>query len=340
VQSILPPNYGLIVRTAAEGKRAAVLDAELNSLIHKWEESWAAMRKGQTPSRLLTENSRITTVIRDLLNDTFTSIHVNDNNVFDEICTYIATIAPEKEKIVKLYKGKDSIFDAFDINRQIRSSFGRVVPLRQGIYIIIEHTEALHVVDVNSGIRSKMGNGQEDNAFEVNMVVAEELARQLRLRDLGGIIVVDFIDMDTSDHRQKLFKRMQELMASDRAKHNILPLSKFGIMQITRQRVRPAMEINTSEKCPSCNGTGKISPSLLFTENIENQLAFFANEKKLKNVILEVHPFIEAFLTKGLVSRAKKWSRKYGCRLNVRIAPDLAVTQARWLDDSNQKIDV
>ncbi|OQB71260.1 MAG: Ribonuclease G [Bacteroidetes bacterium ADurb.Bin139] len=340
VQSILPPNYGLIVRTAAEGKRAAVLDIELNSLIHKWEESWSVMRKGKVPSRLLTENSRITTVIRDLLNDTFTSIHVNDNTVFEEICSYISTIAPEKEKIVKLYKGKDLIFDAFDINRQIRSSFGRVVPLRQGIYIIIEHTEALHVVDVNSGIRSKIATGQEDNAFEVNMIVAEELARQLRLRDLGGIIVVDFIDMDTADHRQKLYKRMQELMATDRAKHSILPLTKFGLMQITRQRVRPAMEINTSEKCPSCNGTGKIAPSLLFTENIENQLAFFANEKKLKNVILEVHPFVEAYLTKGFVSRAKKWSRKYGCRLNVRVAPELAVTQARWMDDNNEKIDV
>ena len=195
VRSILPPNYGLIVRTAAEGKKAAVLDAELNALIHKWEESWSVMQKGQVPSRLLTENSRITTVIRDLLNDTFTSIYVNDQDVFEEICTYIGTIAPEKEKIVKLYKGKDPIFDTFDVNRQIRSSFGRIVPLKQGIYIIIEHTEALHVVDVNSGIRSKMGNGQENNAFEVNMVVAEELARQMRLRDLGGIIVVDFIDM-------------------------------------------------------------------------------------------------------------------------------------------------
>jgi len=185
-----------------------------------------------------------------------------------------------------------------------------------------------------------MGNGQEDNAFEVNMVVAEELARQLRLRDLGGIIVVDFIDMDTADHRQKLYKRMKELMALDRAKHNILPLTKFGLMQITRQRVRPAMEINTSEKCPACNGTGKIPPSLLFTENIENQMMFFANEKKLKNVVLEVHPFIEAYLTKGLVSRARKWSRKYGCRLHVRIAPDLAVTQARWLDQNNEKIEL
>jgi ribonuclease G len=260
IHSILPPNYGLIVRTAAEGKKAAILDSELNALIRKWEDSWSVIRQGKAPSRLLTENSRITTVIRDLLNDSFSSIHVNDPAVFEEICSYIATIAPEKEKIVKLYKGTETIFDAFDVNKQIRSAFGRVVPLRQGIYIIIEHTEALHVVDVNSGIRSKMASGQEDNAFEVNMVVAEELARQMRLRDLGGIIIVDFIDMDSPEHRQKLFKRMQELMATDRAKHNILPLTKFGLMQITRQRVRPAMEINTSEKCPSCNGTGKIAP--------------------------------------------------------------------------------
>ncbi|MFY9116210.1 MAG: Rne/Rng family ribonuclease [Bacteroidales bacterium] len=340
VRSILPPNYGLIVRTAAEGKKAAVLDAELNALIHRWEESWSVMSRAQLPSRLLTENSRITTVIRDLLNDAFTSIHVNDQAVFDDVCAYIGTIAPEKEKIVKIYKGKDPIFDAFDINRQIRNSFGRIVPLKQGVYIIIEHTEALHVVDVNSGIRSKMGNGQENNAFEVNMMVAEELARQMRLRDLGGIIIIDFIDMDTSDHRQRLYKRMKELMSADRAKHNILPITKFGLMQITRQRVRAAMEINTSEKCPSCDGTGKISPSLLFTENIENQLSFFAREKKLKKIILEVHPFIEAYLTKGLSSRAKKWSKKYKCRLQVRINQDLAVTQARWLDENDGVIEL
>lgn len=340
VKSILPPNYGLIVRTAAEGKKAAVLDAELNALIKRWEESWSVMSKGVLPSRLLTENSRITTLIRDLLNDSFTSIHVNDQTVFEDVCEYIGKIAPEKEKIVKLYKGKDPIFDAFDINRQIRSSFGRIVPLKQGVYIIIEHTEALHVVDVNSGIRTRMGDGQENNAFEVNMMVAEELARQMRLRDLGGIIVIDFIDMDTAEHRQKLFRRMKELMEFDRAKHNILPITKFGLMQITRQRVRQAMEINTSEKCPSCNGTGKIAPSLLFTENIENQLAFFAREKKLKKVVLEVHPFVEAYLTKGMTSKAKKWSKKYKCRLGVRVNPDLAVTQARWLDESNGIMDL
>lgn len=340
VHSILPPNYGLIVRTAAEGKKAAVLDAELNALIHKWEDSWDTMRQGKMPCRLLTENSRITTVIRDLLNDTFTNIQVNDSSVFDEIGQYVSTISPEQENIVKLYRGNEPIFDAFDVNKQIRSSFGRVVPLKQGIYIIVEHTEALHVVDVNSGIRSKMATGQEDNAFEVNMVVADELARQLRLRDMGGIIIVDFIDMDQPEHRLKLYKRMQELMATDRAKHNILPLTKFGLMQITRQRVRPATEVNNSEKCPTCNGTGKIAPSLLFTETIENQIAFFAHDKKMKQIRLEVHPFIEAYLTKGFISRAKKWSRKYGCKLNICVAPDLAVTQARWLDDKGQKLEV
>lgn len=341
IHSILPPNYGLIIRTAAEGKKAAVLDAELNALIHKWEDAWNGLKAGKMPSRLLTENSRITTVIRDLLNDTFTNIHVNDPSVFDEVCQYVETIAPEKEKIVKLYKGRDAIFDAFDVNKQIRSSFGRVVPLKQGIYIIVEHTEALHVVDVNSGIRTKMATGQEDNAFEVNMVVADELARQLRLRDMGGIIIVDFIDMDNPEHRLKLYKHMQELMATDRAKHNILPLTKFGLMQITRQRVRPAMEINNSERCPTCNGTGKIAPSLMFTENIENQLAFFAHERKLKKVRLEVHPFVEAYLTKGLLnSRVNKWSRKYGCKVLVSVSPDMAVTQARWLDDKNVPLEV
>ncbi|MCL1973565.1 MAG: Rne/Rng family ribonuclease [Bacteroidetes bacterium] len=340
IYSILPANYGLIVRTAAEGKRAAVLDAELRSLIKKWEDAWPKMEQGTIPQRLVSENSRATTIVRDLLNDSFNSIHVNDEDLYQEICRYIATIAPEKEKIVKLYKGNLPIFEHFEVAKQIRGSFGRVVPMKHGAYLVVEHTEALHVIDVNSGIRSKMADNQEENAYEVNRMAAEEIARQLRLRDMGGIIVADFIDMDASDHKTKLYKYMQELMGGDRAKHTVLPLSRFGLMQMTRQRVRPAMQINTTENCPTCQGSGKVSATIDFSASIENQLVYYTQEKGQKKLKLELHPFVAAFLTHGFPSLITKWRWKYKCSLTLIPSNECAMLQAKWLDKDEAPLDV
>ncbi len=339
VYSILPKNYGVIVRTAAEGKKAAVLDAELKSLVKKWEDSWSKIAKGNTPQLLFTENSRTTTILRDLLNDSFSNIYVNDETVFGEIRDYISLISPEQEKIIKLYKGNVPIFDNFDVSKQIRGAFGRVVPIKQGAYLVIEHTEALHVIDVNSGIRAKTGTDQEQNATDVNMSSAEEIARQLRLRDMGGIIIIDFIDMDNNDNKVKLFKHMQTLMEKDRAKHNILPITKFGLMQITRQRVRPATEINVSETCPSCNGTGKIASALLVADNIERQLAFYVYDLKIKSLILKVNPIIKAYLTKGLFSLRYKLASKYNCKLKVIDSSDNSLLELIWYKQNGEKIE-
>lgn len=337
--SILPANYGAIIRTAAEGKNAAVLDAELRLLVRKWEESWPKMASRKMPQLLFKENSKTTTILRDLLNDTFTNIYVNDEAVYREVREYISTILPDHEKIVKLYKGHEPILDHFDVTRQIKSSFGKVVPMRQGAYLVIEHTEAMHVVDVNSGTRVKTGKDQEQNAFDVNCVAAEEIARQLKLRDMGGIIIVDFIDMDTNEHKNALHKKMQELMESDRAKHNILPLTKFGLMQITRQRVRPATEIETMETCPACNGTGKISSSILIDENIERQLAYYVKEKGEKSFHLTVNPLVEAYLTKGMFnSIVKKWRKKYGVAISVSASEDMAILDFVWAKKNGDKL--
>ena len=267
VKNILPKNYGAIIRTAAEGKNAAVLDAELRALIEKWESSWEKLAKSKSVQLLFTEYSKTTTILRDLLNDSFSNIYVNDEAVYEEIRKYISLISPDQEKIVRLYKDSAPIFDHFEVTRQIKSSFGKVVPIKQGAYLVIEHTEALHVIDVNSGTRAK-NKEQEQNTFDVNCYAAEEIARQLRLRDMGGIVIVDFIDMESNEHKNALFKHMQELMQPDRAKHNVLPLTKFGLMQITRQRVRPAIEINTTEVCPVCHGTGKITSSVTRPLNV------------------------------------------------------------------------
>ena len=340
VYSILPRNYGIIIRTAAEGKKAAVLDAEIKMLIKKWEECWTKLITCKPPQLLFTENSRTTTILRDLLNDSFSNIYVNDEGVYEEVKDYICTIAPEQEKIVKLYKGDTPIFDQFDVTRQIKGAFGRVVPLKQGAYIVIEHTEALHVVDVNSGIRAKQGVDQEQNTLEVNLHAAEEIARQLRLRDMGGIIIVDFIDMENNENKQKLHKYMQELLANDRAKHNVLPLTKFGLMQITRQRVRPATEINVNEKCPMCKGTGEIASSILIDETLERQLAYYVKERKINSFILQVNPILGAYLTKGwFTSIRRKWCRKYSCNIKVKESTDYTLLQAEWFHSNGERID-
>lgn len=339
VKNILPNNYGAIIRTAAEGKNAAVLVSELKALIGKWEGSWKKLSQSKGIQQLVTEYSKTTTILRDLLNDSFSNIYVNNETEYEEIKRYISLISPEQEKIVKLYDGKESIFDHFEVTRQIKSSFGKVVPIKQGAYLVIETTEALNVIDVNSGIRAKTKE-QEENTFDVNRYAAEEIARQLRLRDMGGIVVVDFIDMDKPEHRNELYKYMVELMSKDRAKHNVLPLSKFGLMQITRQRVRPVTEINTSETCPVCHGKGKIAPSLLIDEQIERRLSYYVKDMKEKTLTLKTGPILGAYLTKGIFnSYISKWKRKYKCKINLVETGDFSVLQNEFYNEKGDKLD-
>jgi len=304
VRSILPQNYGAIIRTAAEGKSVQLL---------------------------FTEYSKTTTVLRDLFNDTFSNIYVNDRKEFEEISKYISQISPDKEKIVKFYDDKEPIFDHFEVTRQIKSSFGKVVPIKQGAYLVIETTEALNVVDVNSGIRAKT-NDQEENTYEVNRYAAEEIARQLRLRDMGGIVIVDFIDMDNQDHKNGLFKYMTELMQDDRAKHNVLPLTKFGLMQITRQRIRPVTQIDTTEVCPVCHGTGKIAPSLVIDEELERKIAYHT-ENGVKSFILKTGPILGSYISRGFNSFLRKWRRKYKCKIKHEEVQDFSVLQYEFYNE-------
>ncbi|MCR5560844.1 MAG: Rne/Rng family ribonuclease [Bacteroidales bacterium] len=338
VKSILPRNYGAIIRTAAEGKNASVLVAETKSLIEKWEGSWKKIAGSKGVQLLFTEYSKTTTVLRDLLNDSFTGIHVNDAKTADEIRRYISLILPEQEKIVHLYEGREPIFDHFEVTRQLKSSFGKVVPMKQGAYLVIESTEALNVVDVNSGIRAKTTD-QEENTFEVNKLAAEEIARQLRLRDMGGIIIVDFIDMDSAEHRNALHKYMQDLMASDRAKHNVLTLTKFALMQITRQRIRPVTQIDTTEKCPLCHGTGKITSTVVVDEQVERQLAYYVQDKGIRNLTLRTSPILGAYLSRGWNSYISKWRRKYRCKLRLVESTANSILQYEFLNSEGEVLD-
>ena len=307
----------------------------------RWEDAITKVQKTtERPQLVFEEQTRAVALLRDLFNPTYDGIHVNDPEIYNQIHDYVSLIAPEKASIVKLYKGNVPIFDNFDVTKQIKSGFGRTVNYKRGAYLIIEHTEAMHVVDVNSGTRIKKENGQEANALETNLGAADELARQLRLRDMGGIIVVDFIDMNLAEDRQLLYERMCENMKKDRARHNILPLSKFGLMQITRQRVRPAMDVAVEESCPTCHGTGKIKSSILFTDQLESKIDRLVNKIGIKRFTLHVHPYVAAFINQGVFSLKRRWQLKYG--LGIRIIPNqkMAFLQYEFYDANRQFIDM
>lgn len=341
ISNIKPQNFGVIIRTVAEGQRITELEAELKILIKRWEDAIALVRKNnQRPLCIFEEESRTVGLIRDLFNPSYENIIINDLQVYNEVKDYVSLIAPERANIVKHYTGNVPIFDNYSVTKQIKSSLGKVVTYKHGAYMVIEQTEALHVVDVNSGNRAKSNDGQEANALDVNLGAADELARQLRLRDMGGIIVVDFIDMAQAENRQKLYERMCLNMQNDRAKHSILPLSKFGLMQITRQRVRPAMNISVEEECPTCGGTGKIKASLIFIDLIEHKIDVMVNVLKQKKFYLHVHPFIEAYISKGFISRKLLWKFKYG--LGVHIIPNqkLSFLEYKFYDKKQVEINL
>ncbi len=341
IQSIKPKNFGVIVRTVAEGKRVAELDNEMKVLLGRWEETMRrVMSAKSTPTLVYEETSRAVGMLRDLFNPSYENIYVDDARIYQEVKDYVALIAPERTGIVKQYKGRLPIFDNFDLTRQIKSSFGRIVSIKRGAYLVIEHTEALHVVDVNSGNRTRSNDGQEANAFDVNLVAADELARQLRLRDMGGIIVVDFIDMYLAEDRQKLYERMCENMKQDRARHNILPLSKFGLMQITRQRVRPATEVNVDESCPTCHGKGVIKSSYLFTDTLGAKIDTLVHKFGIRAFTLHVHPYVYAYICHGLWSIKRKWQVAYGPRIKVLPSQKLAFLQYEFYDKDGQEIDM
>jgi len=338
IKSIRPEGFGVIVRTVAENKKVADLHSDLQSLVDKWDESFKQLKKAKPPFRVLGELSRSSAMMRDMLNKDFNNIYVDSQETKAELKEYIASIAPGKEKIVKGYRRNIPIFEHFGIEKQIKALFGKNVTMKSGAYLVIEHTEALHVIDVNSGQRSRSKDNQEQNAVDVNMESAEEIARQLRLRDMGGIIVIDFIDMKDQSNREKLFEHMKKVMNEDRAKHTILPPTKFGLIQITRQRVRPEMDIKTAEKCPCCNGTGESQATILLIDEIQNNLRYILKQLNQKKVTLMCHPFVHAYLTKGFYSIQRKWYTTYNRWITVKKSDAYAFLEYRFLDGKGEEI--
>jgi len=338
IESIKPQNFGVIIRTVSEGRGVAEMQKDLLDLIAKWENFIKKMPSTEPAKRVWGEMDRSSTLIRDILNPDFTNVYVSTPELYDDIRSYVHDISPEMEKIVKLYKQKEPIFEHFGIEKQIKNAFGKTVNLPGGAYLVVEHTEALHVVDVNSGNRTASKENQEENALQVNKEAAKEIARQLRLRDMGGIVVIDFIDMHKPTNRKMLFDYLRELMLLDRAKHTILPPSKFGLVQITRQRVRPEMNIVTVEKCPACDGTGEIKASIVLMDDIENNLNYILREQNEKGITLCVHPYIEAYITKGIFNLQRRWFFAYGQWIKVKAQPSYHLTEFHFISSKDEEI--
>lgn len=338
VESIKPKNFGVIIRTVSEDKGVVELQKDLLDLVSKWETFITRLPSTEPSKKILGEIDRTSTLLRDILNPDFQHIYVNDNSIYEEVKSYVHEISPDLESIVRLHKHKDPIFEHHGVEKQIKSAFGKTVNLAGGAYLVIEHTEALHVIDVNSGNRTANKENQEENAFQVNKEAAREIARQLRLRDMGGIVVIDFIDMHKPTNRKDLFDYLRNEMAHDRAKHTILPPSKFGLVQITRQRVRPEMNIVTSEVCPACHGTGVIRPSILLLDDIETNFNYILVEQNEKKITLCVHPYIEAYIKKGIFTRQIKWYFKYGQWIKVKSNPAYQITEFHFFNTKDEEI--
>ncbi len=337
VESIRPKNFGVIVRTAAEGKKVADLHEELSALLAKWENIFKQLHRARPPLKLLSELDKTTSILRDVLNDDFSRIVVNDKQLYHNIKSFLASFAPNKVNILQLHKNRKPIFEAYGINRQIKASFGRTYNLSSGAYLVIESTEAMHVIDVNSGHKMSSKN-QEEAVLKVNLEAAEEIARQLRLRDFGGIIIVDFIDMKNTENKRKLVTAMRQFMKKDHAQHTVLPLSKFGLMQITRQRVRPEVRINTAEICPACRGTGKVNPSILVIDEIERDLKFILQSRPKSKITLKVHPFLAAYIKRGFPSLQMKWYMQYYNWIRVEEDEDQPMLTYKFYDSNEDEI--
>ena len=326
MQSVKPKGFGIIVRTVAEGKHVSELEKDLEQLMDRWTAMCKRLVTAMHPSKVLGEVNRASSILRDVFNDTFTGIHIDDEDLYYQTKEYLQEIAPSKVSIVKHYNNKAvPLFEKYHIERQIKTSFGKTVSMSKGAYLIIEHTEALHVIDVNSGNRSNKAQSQEDTALEVNLIAAAEIARQLRLRDMGGIIVVDFIDMTNPENRKTLYDFLREEMSDDKAKHKILPPSKFGLIQITRQRVRPEVFIKTREEDPN-NENGEIEAPILVVGKIKADLERIIKDHK--KVVLNAHPFVAAYLSKGFPSIRTKWWMEY--KKWIKIIPRDAYTYLEY----------
>ena len=335
-RSILPSGYGAIIRTVAEGRDEALLTNDLQQLVQAWREVEKIMKKCKAPTLLYKDVGASSSVIRDLFSDEVTRVAVDSKKMYRQIRGYINGVAPHKVQAIELHTSRDPIFDAYGIEKQIAQSLSRKVWLKSGGYIIIEHTEAMKVIDVNSG-RYAAKQEQELNSLRTNLEAVREIAHQIRLRDLGGIIVIDFIDMQYDENNRKVFEEMRRELRRDRAKSTILPLTDFGLMQITRQRVRDSVQMSISEVCPACEGSGLVQSKTSVLTEIERWLRRFRVESRELRLQLDVHPAMAAFLAEGKISRLTKLMLKFFIRISIVADQQLTIDDFRFVSKRTNK---
>jgi len=320
VRSMLPEGFGAIIRTVAEDQEEALLKQDLEKLLAKWKQIEEKLQDAAPPQLIFKEDSIISSVLRDSLTSDVTEIVANSAVIHKETLNYIEWAAPEMVKNVNLYQGKLPLFEGYGIAKDVESIFSRKVWLKSGGYIIIEHTEAMVVVDVNSG-RYAAKREQEENSLKTNLEAAREVVRQLRLRDIGGIIVVDFIDMLDQKNAKKVYDSMKTELRNDRAKSNILPMSDFGIMQITRERIRPSLMQRMGDQCPACGGTGVVQARFTTINQIERWLRKYALQHPMfQQLDLYVSPTVVEPLQNSDMKTELKWFLQH--MLFVQVKPD------------------
>lgn len=323
VQTILPEGFGVIIRTVAEGKEDAALRQDLEDLISTWREIEQSVKSEQPPALLYKDMSTTSSVIRDLFSNDVTRVVVDSKKLHKEIRAYIKYTSPQLLDKIELHRERQPIFDTFGIEKEIEASLSRKVWLKSGGYIIIDPTEAMVVIDVNSG-RYAAKKEQELNSLRTDLEAARELCRQLRLRDIGGIIVVDFIDLDDEKNKRKVYEELRKEFRRDRAKVTVLPMTEFGLVQITRQRIRQNIIHSFTEKCPACNGTGIVQSKTTTLNQLERWVHRYRRETRSLRVMVKVHPEMAIMLTHGFPSRLTRMMAKY--RIFVKLEPDPAVT--------------
>lgn len=339
VQSVRPKNFGVIIRTVAEGKTSAELHADLSSLFRKWEQIKTHLHNVSPPVKVCSELDKTVSILRDFLSNDFDQIVTDSEDIYEEIRAYIETIAPQKKNIVKWYRDREPIFDHYGVSKQIKASFGKVVNIKRGgAYLVVEHTEAMHVIDVNSGHRVNAEQSQEANALEVNLEAAAEVARQVRLRDMGGIVIVDFIDQREPQNRKTLFEAMVKNMENDPSKHTVLPPTKFGLIQITRQRVRPQTQIDVLETCPACGGTGRIRPSVCVVDEIERDVDYLVKDINARRFTVVLSPYVYAFMRARFCAYQRKWLRLYHRWIRLRVSSSSGFLEYKFIDRNGDEI--
>jgi ribonuclease G len=323
MRSILPPGFGVIVRTVAMDKEESALKADLEGLLETWREVEKNVKSQRPPSLLYKDMATTSSVIRDLFTDSVERVVTDSKRLYKEIRAYVQTVSPQMVDKIELYKDKEPIFDASGIEKEIATCLSRKVWLKSGGYIIIDQTEAMVVIDVNSG-RYAAKREQELNSLRTNLEASREICRQLRLRDMGGIIVIDFIDLEDERNKKKVYDELRKEFRRDRAKVTVLPMTEIGLAQITRQRIRQSILHSFSEPCPVCGGGGMVQSTSSIVNQIERMIRRFKTESREFRLRLQVHPKIAAYLREGGISRLTKMKFKH--RVMVKLEEDSRLT--------------